>query len=544
MNTNYGTIPANKEPGTPAGGRFWGVWRRAIVAAWSAFAPGALAAVVAAAVLLIPAAAAFSQTPDIKWYTKNHKAKNYQLSTADELAGLAALVNNTAGLEQIDLAKYGHRSSTISGEYETDNSGKKNCAVDFKGRTITLAKDIDVSKYCHGSKFNDGKGWIPIGYCDGDGECYGAFVFSGVFDGNGKAISGLVSKDMLGGDHEGRRTYNPGGLFGDVSGTVKNIGIVGANVTGGGGIVGTLSGGSVSNCYFTGTVIGDTANGWASVGGIVGWMLGGSVTNCYFAGTANGSGVAGGIVGDVEKGSVSNCYSLGTVSGESGVGGIAGTLSGGEISLANTYSLAAVSGKSSVGGIVGYVSNLVKTKEYVQARVEVMEMGFGNAEQRISEKELSKVFKKKLEAIKIFDTLKTAVSSNIALNSSVKAAGSKEHVALITVPSWEEDQLCFRCEPYRAPDSSFSRGGRVVGGNDAGRLSGNAAFSGVLNKAGNTMWDDRNASGINGEDITVGVIKADGTLGGRFTRKNGWIVQNGKLPGLFGETVEMPTHLK
>jgi len=471
--------------------------------------------------IIIPVATAFAQTPDIKWYTKNPKAKNYQISTADELAGLAKLVNDTLG-------------------------------VDFHGRTITLTKDIDLSKYCHGSKYNDGNGWIPIG--NHDDVSYSDRAFRGIFDGNGKTISGLVSKDEVGSSPDGERfEYNPGGLFGNLAGTVKNVGVIGANVIGG-GIVGNLRG-NVSNCYFTGTVIGNVF-----VGGIVGWMMSGSVTNCYFAGTINGSHESGGIVGHVgdldgeehvKGGSILNCYSAGKVSGEYGVGGIVGSLKGWNGRVANCYSTAVVNGKSSTGGIVGYANNLAQTNEYSKVRNEVRWMGYDESGFQIkewSQNELAKIFRKKLEAIKLFDTLNTAVCDNVALNSSIKATGSKEHYPLTMMPSMSQcDGPCDQVlenGPYRAPDSSFSRGARIVGGNDAARLSNNAAFSGILNKAGNTMWDNRSASGINGEDITIDRIKADGTLGGRFTNKNGWTVQNGKLPGLFGETVEMPAHLK
>lgn len=519
--------------------------------------------------IIIPLATAFAQTPDIKWYTKNPKAKIYQISTADELAGLASLVNNTVWSDKSkidDLYKYCPGSKRNGGTWRYENIReqiecygcvKRACAVSFEGKTITLTKDIDLSTYCHGSKFNDGNGWIPIGN-DVD-EMYTDCVFSGTFDGNGKTIRGLVSKGHAGWGVQGERfQYNPGGLFGNVTGIVKNLGIVGANVIGG-GIVGTLYG-NVSNCYFVGTVTGSDF-----VGGIVGWMQGGSVINCYFAGTANGSHESeiGGIVGHtgdldgeeyMKGGNISNCYSMGKISGEYGVGGIVGSLKGADSRVANCYSTAAIHGKSSVGGIVGYANNIVQTKDYVKVREEIRWMGFDFEENGIykrnelSQNELLKIFRKKLEVIKLFDTLSTIVSNNVALNTRVTATGSKEHLPLTMMPSMS--QCTGACDevlengPYRAMDSSFSRGARIVGGNDAARLSNNAAFSGILNKSGNTLWDNRSASGINGEDMTIGVIKSDGTLGGRFTRKNGWTVQNGKLPGLFGEAVEMPAHLK
>lgn len=48
---------------------------------------------------------------------------------------------------------------------------------------------------------------------------------------------------------------------------------------------------------------------------------------------------------------------------------------------------------------------------------------------------------------------------------------------------------------------------------------------------------------IDGSDITVSAINADGTLGSRFTSGYGWLTQNGKLPWLFGNAVELPAYL-
>jgi len=49
---------------------------------------------------------------------------------------------------------------------------------------------------------------------------------------------------------------------------------------------------------------------------------------------------------------------------------------------------------------------------------------------------------------------------------------------------------------------------------------------------------------LNGADITAAEILADGTLDGLFGNDGDpWTVEDGKLPGLFGETVDMPEHL-
>ena len=83
--------------------------------------------------------------------------------------------------------------------------------------------------------------------------------------------------------------------------------------------------------------------------------------------------------------------------------------------------------------------------------------------------------------------------------------------------------------------------GRIAGRN--GTLSNNAAWNGIININGNTVWNNKGLDDIDGEDMTQASIHADGTLGGRFTASDGWTTKNGSLPGLFGKPVPMPEHL-
>ena len=71
----------------------------------------------------------------------------------------------------------------------------------------------------------------------------------------------------------------------------------------------------------------------------------------------------------------------------------------------------------------------------------------------------------------------------------------------------------------------------------------NAAFGGIKNYAGNTEWAAKGDRGRDGPDITKEQITADPTIGERFTTQNGWIIQEGRLPGL-KEAVPMPQHLR
>ena len=205
-----------------------------------------------------------------------------QITNAEQLAELAELVN--AG--KLDVKLY-----------------------------VKLMNDIDLSDY--GANWK--QGWIAIGTDNNP--------FKGEFDGNGKVITGLYINSF---------DYSVG-LFGAInSSTIKNIGIVDANIKAQGyigGVVGIITNNSiVSSCYVTGTMEGT----WIAIGGVVGEVSDGCIiTNCYSTAkvshTNNNSnyGLVGGIVGEIGYGaiSISNCYATGAVSGQTtDVGGVAGAI--------------------------------------------------------------------------------------------------------------------------------------------------------------------------------------------------------------------------
>jgi hypothetical protein len=180
--------------------------------------------------------------------------------------------------------------------------------------------------------------------------------FTGVFDGNGHAISHLTI--------EGGRYL---GLFGrlESGAEVKNLGLVDVNINGSDTFIGGLAGGngswdapggSVTNCYSTGTVTGEDY-----VGGLVGWNYeGGTVTNCYSTGTVTGEFAVGGLVGENSNGNITMSYSTGTVTGDIHVGGLAGMNYEGNIT--KSFSNGMVSGGiHSVGGLVGNNQGLINT---------------------------------------------------------------------------------------------------------------------------------------------------------------------------------------
>jgi hypothetical protein len=139
--------------------------------------------------------------------------------------------------------------------------------------------------------------------------------FSGVFDGNGHTISHLT---IRGGSYLG--------LFGQTgSGArISNLGLEAADVSGTG----------------------------FCVGGLVGYHSHGSITMSYSIGSVSGESGVGGLVG-MNNGSVSNCYSTGSVVGDGsryGIGGLVGSNSG---SITASYSGGKVRGQECVGGLLG-----------------------------------------------------------------------------------------------------------------------------------------------------------------------------------------------
>ncbi|MEK5040811.1 DUF4073 domain-containing protein [Sporosarcina sp. FSL K6-3457] len=166
-----------------------------------------------------------------------------------------------------------------------------------------LGNDIDLNV----SPYNTGEGWEPIG-SDSD-------QFGGSFDGNGKIISNLFINRP---DEENM------GLFGYVSGQVKNLGLQNANITGNlkvGALVGTNMGGNISKTSASGVV-----EGSLFVGGLVGYSTG-TIDKSHATSNVSGQQQSvGGLVGQ-NNGSISESYAAGNVSvlpSTSFVGGLVG----------------------------------------------------------------------------------------------------------------------------------------------------------------------------------------------------------------------------
>ena len=257
----------------------------------------------------------------------------YLISTAEELARMAYLINNTSN-------------------YSTSH--------------FQLTDDIDLSDYW----------WTPIGTTTN--------VFAGNFNGAGYKIYRIYTPSM---------SQNNVGLFGVVSGNenayanISNVEVKQGIIQGYqnvGSIVGSGSYLNVDNVKGSVIIYGETNN----VGGIIGQAasnvritysssecnvisfsgdnvggisgFGGEIEFCSSLSGVGGENNVGGLVGSASQ-NVENSYNRGAIAGRtSNAGGLVGNLQE-NVTAATSYNTGFVSSRNGAGGIVGYNSGIVKS---------------------------------------------------------------------------------------------------------------------------------------------------------------------------------------
>lgn len=206
----------------------------------------------------------------------------------------------------------------------------------LSSQNFVLANNIDAS-----STLGWSRGFTPMD-------------FSGTLDGNRFAIDGLFVN-----------TFNLGGLFDSLSGTVRNLSITNADVTSaGGGILANVNSGTVSAVMTSGSYQSTDFQ----AGGLVG-INNGTITDSFSTASVDADPVeadfvvAGGLVGQ-NNGNIIRSHSTGPVSGTLSFGNFtAGGLVGRNTGLVeDSYSTSSVSGVNlasgqfdiaSLGGLVG-----------------------------------------------------------------------------------------------------------------------------------------------------------------------------------------------
>ena len=242
-------------------------------------------------VLAVPVTA--TGTPDTSWYSSGQN--EFVINTADELAGLAVLVNN---------------------------------GDSFEGKTVSLGADIDLSGYPN---------WTPIGNT--------TYAFSGKFQGKTHSISNLYislpENDCV-------------GLFGNITNEINGLRLSDSFVVGYGyvgSIAGIVNGGSVVDCLVENFTV---DGGGFDVGGLIGELCdGGKIESCVVTdGIIESYGRVGSVAGTMSRvSSCNNCFiSNCTVDGDYTTGGVAGDIHSSCLSNI-TIDYCTIRGGSDSGGI-------------------------------------------------------------------------------------------------------------------------------------------------------------------------------------------------
>lgn len=246
--------------------------------------------------------------PQQLWSGSGYSYDPYIIKTAQDLANLAYMVNNSNSYEYT--------------YFKLD-------------RSIDLNYGISVNAYS-----SNAKEWTSIG------NTYNQF--KGNFDGNSYTIDGLYKNSLFG------YIYN---------GSIKNLtmetGYIYTNSNYTGSIASYIYNTTIYNCTNNGTAISSSSYG-GYVGGLVGEMENSKISSSYnYVTVSSTNGAAGGIVGYMsDSSSISNSYNYATVSSSSYgyAGGIAGKMYNSSISYSYNYSDIS-STYGTAGGIVGYADH-------------------------------------------------------------------------------------------------------------------------------------------------------------------------------------------
>jgi hypothetical protein len=177
---------------------------------------------------------------------------------------------------------------------------------------------------------------------------HAAGVIAGTLDGQiqGSSSSGSANSSQF-----------AGGLVGSLYGTIRrsysmasvsNAWSPTSTWSASGGLAGESMGGTIEECFTSGSVNGDHGD-YGLVGGLVGFEIDGMITNSYSASPVTGD-YSGGLVGAKEYGSIVDSYARGLVSGSEQGGGLMGQDVMGGITVLHSYWDETSTGQSSSCG--------------------------------------------------------------------------------------------------------------------------------------------------------------------------------------------------
>ena len=216
------------------------------------------------------------------------------------------------------------------------------------GRYFQLAGNIVFleSDFTEGGEYyNAGRGWNPVGNDRGENT-----AFKGNFDGNGYVIYNLKIN---------RPQSQNVGLFGYLENAViENLRVESLNFTGStnvGGLAGLSKNSSISNCYTSGSLVGQK-----NTGGLVGYSEGTDfyrdgadteVESSLFSQGLAEANAAGGLIAYAEGGAILECYARGNVEART------------------TTDMGGSSAFAYAGGLVGYLRGITLDRCFAEGKV-------------------------------------------------------------------------------------------------------------------------------------------------------------------------------
>lgn len=358
----------------------------------------------------------------------------------------------------------------------------------FAGKTIKLMNDIDLS----------GSYWTPVGNVND----YPTVTFKGTFDGQNHVISNLTASDDA-------AVYAAAGLFGSITGTVKNV---------------TLKNVNIRSTHYAGAVVGYSSTNGATIENC--HVDGGTITTVpEYTGSAYDNGdKAGGIIGYyVTKDQITNCSAKNlTITAYRDLGGIVGCGPESGMTDCSVENITLVQDNTN-----GYKTEAITTVGALGGR------DVNNGNQPYDGEFASKVTKKVVgnAYVSTADQLASALTSS-ASEISVTFANNIEVSGDITLPSNVSLNL----------NGKTLTAKRIQAANDNSVIAitnGTVEFSGTGNGvelfAGNsTLTLDGvtlNASNLSGMAVCCGGIKYPGWAGNTIVIRNSTInaEQNGAV---------------
>lgn len=267
------------------------------------------------------------------------------------------------GSGNIESISFEDGTGTSEDPYQIATADQLHAVRYFIDAHYVQIQDIDLGSDDPGGDFyNNGEGWSPISR------------FSGTYDGNGHAITGLYIN---------RPEASVTGLFGYIDSpegseniAVDDLHLNEVTITGGeatGALAGTIDQAHVRNVRISGLITGE---GEEATGGIAGNMTSTTITAGEVNGTVNGNNITGGLVGEYTSSQsdttgIYQSFFEGQISGQGVVGGLIGTTGRDHnILISESYADATIEATGeSAGGLVGIANPVVIERSFFSGEV-------------------------------------------------------------------------------------------------------------------------------------------------------------------------------